>query len=307
MASRELVVLGTASQAPTRERNHNGYLLRWDGYGILFDPGEGTQRQMVVAKVPSSAIDRICITHLHGDHCLGLPGILSRMSLDGRSGQVQVMVPGPSESDAKALLDVVPGRRTVDPILVPCSEGLVFEGPGFRLSAGWLDHGIPTLGWRLDEPPGRTLDKEALERAGISGPAVRELIEHGSLTTEKGTYYLEDVSYPRPGQSFALVMDTRPCEAAVQLAEGVDMLLCESTFLSLDEKLAERYGHLTARQAGLLAKQAEVGLLVLTHFSQRYSDAAAFAAEAAEIFPRVVIARDFDVITFSSRRAVPKV
>ena len=82
MSDRELVVLGTASQAPTRRRNHNGYLLRWDGEGLLFDPGEGTQRQMIFAGVTASQITRICLTHFHGDHCLGLPGVLQRMSLD---------------------------------------------------------------------------------------------------------------------------------------------------------------------------------------------------------------------------------
>ncbi len=303
VASRELVVLGTASQAPTRERNHNAYLLRWDGYGIMFDPGEGTQRQMVLAGVASSAVDRICLTHLHGDHCLGLPGLLARMSLDGRSGTLEVMFPAPSEPEAKALLEVAAGRRTVAPVPVPCGPGVAFEGPGFRLAAAWLDHSAPTLGWRLEEPPGRTLDEAALERAGIRGRAVRELIEQGRLVTPRGTFHLEQLSRPRAGQSFALVMDTRPCEAAAELAAGADVLVCESTFLSAEEGLADKYGHLTARQAALLARRAGAGLLVLTHFSQRYPDPAAFAAEAAEVFPRVVAARDLDVIALPARRA----
>src|ERR671928_808399 len=93
MPARELVVLGTASQAPTRYRNHNGYLLRWDDAGILFDPGEGTQRQLLLAGVTASAVDRICITHFHGDHCLGLPGVLQRLSLDQAVGPVSVYFP----------------------------------------------------------------------------------------------------------------------------------------------------------------------------------------------------------------------
>ena len=91
--ARELVVLGTASQAPTRHRNHNGYLLRWDAEGVLFDPGEGTQRQMLLAGVASSAITRICVTHFHGDHCLGLPGVLQRLSLDRVAHPVDVWYP----------------------------------------------------------------------------------------------------------------------------------------------------------------------------------------------------------------------
>ena len=95
---RELVVLGTSSQVPTRERNHNGYLLRWDGQGLLFDPGEGTQRQMILAGVPSSAVTRICLTHVHGDHTYGLPGVLSRLSLDGVEHPVDLHYPASGDA-----------------------------------------------------------------------------------------------------------------------------------------------------------------------------------------------------------------
>jgi ribonuclease Z len=305
MSGRELVVLGTASQAPTRQRNHNGYLLRWDGFGILFDPGEGTQRQMVLAGVPSSAIDLVCVTHLHGDHCLGLPGVLARMSLDGRVGPVEVLYPAPSSDEMTHLLNAAVGRRTVTPVAVPCVEGIVRDRPPLRVSARWLDHGIPTLGWRLDEPAGRTMDRGALAEAGISGPAVGELIQHGWLTTPRGTFPQEELSRPRPGQSFALVMDTRVCPAAIQLARAVDVLVCEATFLAGDEALAQQYGHLTAAQAGQLARQAGARRLVLTHFSQRYPDERVFAREAAQIFPEVVAVRDLDVVTLAARATEP--
>jgi ribonuclease Z len=302
MAARELVVLGTASQAPTRYRNHNGYLVRWDGFGVLFDPGEGTQRQMVLAGVASSAIDLICVTHLHGDHCLGLPGVLARMALDGRTGALGVLFPEPSQVEMMHLLSVAVGRRTVAVVPVPCREGVVTDGPPFRVSARWLDHSVPTLGWRLEEPPGRTMDRDALEAAGISGPAVSELMEQGSLTTAQGTFSVEELSRPRPGQSLALVMDTRPCQAAIELARGVDVLVCESTFLSTEASLAQEYGHLTASQAADLARESGARRLVLTHFSQRHPDEGAFAREAAPIFPGVVAARDLDVVSFPPRR-----
>ena len=299
------MVLGTASQAPTRHRNHNGYLLRWDGFGVLFDPGEGTQRQMVTAGVTSADIDVICVTHLHGDHCLGLPGVLARMSLDRRIGPVEVLFPEPSSAQMLALLDVAVGRRTVTPVPVPCGSGLARTGPPWAIIAGWLDHGVPTLGWRLEEPPGRTMDRAALDRAGISGSAVGELIEHGRLSTPRGTYDLEEMSRPRAGQSFALIMDTRPCPAAVDLARGVDLLVCESTFLRGDEQLADDYRHMTAWQAATLAARAGARRLVLTHYSQRYPDEKDFAGEAAAIFPDVVAARDLDVIPFPTRDHQP--
>lgn len=303
MSGRELVVLGTASQAPTRHRNHNGYLLRWDGFGVLFDPGEGTQRQMVTAGVAASSIDLICVTHLHGDHCLGLPGVLARMSLDGLQRRVEVLHPAPSSQDMALLLAVAVGRRTVTPVAVPCVEGEVRDGSPLQVSARWLDHRVPTLGWRLEEPAGRTMDRRALEAAGVQGRQVGELIGCGSIRTPRGTFTLDELSHPRPGHSFALVMDSRPCRSAVELARGVDLLVCESTFLSGagEEGLAAEYGHMTARQAAVLAREAGARRLVLTHFSQRHPDEADFAREAAEVFPEVVAARDLDRIPFPAR------
>lgn len=294
-------MFGTASQAPTRHRNHNGYLLRWDGFGVLFDPGEGTQRQMVLAGVPSSAIDLVCITHLHGDHCLGLPGVLARMSLDGKEGPVEILYPDASASEMDHLLHASVNHLGVTPVPIACGEGVVQEGPPFRVSARWLDHNVPTLGWRLETPPGRTMDRRALDRAGITGPAVGELIEHGALRTPRGTFLLEELSRPRPGQRFAFVMDTRVCPAAVELARDVDLLVCEATFLAEEAALARDYGHLTAAQAGQLALEAGARRLVLTHFSQRHPDEAVFAQEAATVFPDVVAVRDLDVVRFPAR------
>jgi ribonuclease Z len=107
---RELVVLGTASQVPTRERNQNGYLLLWDGEGLLFDPGEGTQRQMIHAGVAASRITRICLTHVHGDHCYGVPGVLSRMALDGVEHPVHLHYPASGEPVVRALVSLASGR-----------------------------------------------------------------------------------------------------------------------------------------------------------------------------------------------------
>jgi len=301
MSGRELVVLGTASQAPTRYRNHNGYLLRWDGFGVLFDPGEGTQRQMVLAGVPSSAIDRICITHFHGDHCLGLPGVLARMSLDQLDRTVPVFFPAEDREVFDHLTNASIGRRTVTVEARPSDEGPLVTEPPLRLRARRLDHGVTTLGYRLEEPAGRTMLRERLDAAGVHGPEVGRLQRDGSITTPAGTVRLEDVSVPRPGQVVAFVMDTRLCDAAVELAGNADLLVCEATFLSGDQDLARDYGHMTAAQAAWLAREAGARRLVLTHFSQRYADNARHAAEAAEIFPDVVAVNDLDVVPVPAR------
>src|SRR5436309_4344844 len=177
MPARELVVLGTASQAPTRHRNHNGYLLRWDAEGLLFDPGEGTQRQLLLAGVASSAINRICVTHFHGDHCLGLPGILQRLSLDRVAHPVTAYYPAGGQVFFDRLRQAALYRDSVElrPRPVP-GTGVVEPGPDpFRLGAAVLDHRAETLGWRLTEPDGRRMLPDRLEAAGVTGPDIGRL------------------------------------------------------------------------------------------------------------------------------------
>ena len=304
MPARELVVLGTASQAPTRHRNHNGYLLRWDAEGLLFDPGEGTQRQLLLAGVASSAITRMCITHFHGDHCLGLPGVLQRLSLDQVAHPVPVWYPASGQEFYDRLRRCALYNDTVDVRPHPVDDdGAVDPGPDpFTLIAGRLDHRADTFGWRVVEPDGRKMLPDRLDEVGITGPDVGRLQREGSLVTADGRVVtVEAMSEHRQGQVFAFVMDTRLCDGAVALAEGADLLVCESTFLERDADLAAAYGHLTAAQAARLAVEAGARRLVLTHFSQRYPDDAAFGAEAGEIFPDVVVVRDLDRVPVPPR------
>jgi len=302
--TRELVVLGTAAQAPTRTRNHNGYFLRWDEDGFLFDPGEGTQRQMLLAGVSASSVRRICLTHTHGDHCLGLPGVVQRMGLDGLERPVTLHYPAAGEAHVDALLSASSYVPLTPLARQPVTqEGVVGTGREWSLSAAFLDHRVAAVGYRLQEPDGVRMLPERLDAYGIGGPDVGRLIREGSLTVGGRCVRLEQVSEPRPGQSFAFVMDTRWCPAALRLARRADMLVCESTYLDRDSDLAARYGHLTARQAALLAREAEVGTLVLTHFSQRYGgDGAPFLDEASEVFDDVVAVEDLQRVALPRRR-----
>jgi ribonuclease Z len=303
MSSRELVVLGTAAQVPTRARAHHGALLRWDDEAVLFDPGEGTQRQLSLAGVAASSITRICLTHLHGDHCLGLPGILQRLSLDGVEGPVDLYFPASGQEYVDRLRHASATHRAVEVREHPVhGDGVVDECPRFSLHAMALDHRVETYGWRLAEPPGRRMLPEALSSRGVHGPDVGRLQREGRLVTDRGTVLLEEVSTPRPGQSFAFVMDTRRCDAAVDLARGADLLVCESTYLSSEAELAAAYSHLTAAEAGQIAAEAGARRLVLTHFSQRYPDEAAFAEEARVHFRDVHAARDLDRVPLPPRR-----
>lgn len=301
--SRELHVLGTASQAPTRYRNHNGYLLRWDGEGILFDPGEGTQRQMTLAGLAASAITRICVTHFHGDHCLGLPGVFGRLAMEQVRHAVDVYYPagGQDYFDRLRYASVTDRHPDLHPRPVS-ADGLVDDGPNLRIVARRLDHRTETVGWRIEEPDGIRFLPERLDQAGIRGPDVGRLRSEGSIVVRGRTVTTAEVSETRRGQTMAFIMDTRLCDAAVALADGVDLLVCESTFLEGEAHLAQEYAHLTAAQAALLAAEAGARRLVLTHYSQRHPDESVYLAEAAPIFPDTVVVKDLDVIAVPSRR-----
>lgn len=302
---RELVVLGTASQVPTRTRNQNGYFLRWDEQGFLFDPGEGTQRQMTLAGVSAPDITRICVTHFHGDHCFGLPGVFSRIALDGVEHPVHCHYPA-SGRDAFARLRWLWPDYAARILSERTAEGercLLADEPSGRVTAVRLDHVIDAYGYRITEPDVRRMLPDRLAALRISGPAVGRLQREGAIEHDGRTVTLDEVSVVRPGQSVAFVMDTRLCDGVYELADGVDMLIIESTFLSADAALAAEHGHLTAGQAARVAADSGVRTLVLTHFSQRYQDPSAFQREAREHFDgELHVAEDLMRIPVPKRR-----
>ncbi|GAA1896274.1 ribonuclease Z [Streptantibioticus ferralitis] len=285
---------------PTRHRNHNGYVLRWDGEGILFDPGEGTQRQMVHAGVAAHDLTRICVTHFHGDHSLGLAGVIQRVNLDRVPHPITAYYPASGQRFFERLRYATAYRETVRLREQPIAEsGELTTTQGFTLYARRLDHPVESFGYRLVEPDSRRMLPERLAACGIQGPDIGRLQREGEL---RGVL-LEDVSEPRRGQRFAFVMDTRLCNGVFALAEDCDLLVIESTFLDEDEPLASEHGHLTAGQAARVAAYCGVRHLVLTHFSQRYPDPAEFARQAREagFTGELTIARDLDRIPVPRR------
>ncbi|MEW2581358.1 ribonuclease Z [Streptomyces syringium] len=302
MSVRELVVLGTASQVPTRHRNHNGYVLLWDGEGLLFDPGEGTQRQMLRAGVAAHDLNRLCVTHFHGDHSLGLAGVIQRINLDRVPHPVTAHYPASGQRFFDRLRYATAYRETVKLSQEPVSGpgGVLAAAPSYTLDARRLSHPVESYGYRLVEPDGRRMLPALLAERCIGGPDVGRLQREGAV----GGVTLDEVSEVRPGQRFAFVMDTRLCDGVYELAEGCDLLVIESTFLDEDEGLAVEHGHLTAGQAARVAAESGVRHLVLTHFSQRYSDPAVFEqqARAAGFEGELTVARDLMRVPVPKRR-----
>lgn len=293
MSHRRFTALGTGSQVPTRKRNHNGYFLHWDDRGLMFDPGEGTQRQMAYFGVAASDIHIVLITHLHGDHCLGLAGLLQRMSLDRVPHVVHLIYPASGKQYIDNLKDASIYYKTTRLQEHPVSaDGVVLTDERFTIEAYALDHPVDCFGYRVREPDSVSMDAAALAARGIRGPDVGRLKAAGHLDTPGGRVTLEEVSSPRRGMVFGFLMDTRLCDNALRIAGGADLLVSESTYLSSESAEAQNHGHMTAAQAAQVAVDAGVRQLALTHFSQRYQDMQAFVTEAAAIHPATVVLED---------------
>lgn len=296
MSVRDLVILGCSSQQPTRLRNHGAYLFRLNGSGILVDPGEGTQRQFIFAGVAPTVVNYILISHFHGDHCLGVGSFLMRLNLDKVTHPIHVFYPASGKKYFDRLRYGTIYHETITVIEHPISEaGVVFQDENFTIEAEWLDHGTPNLGWRITEPDELKFDKEKLKAYGVKGPAVRDLEKEGSIVLNGKKVELSDVSWIRKGESFAVVLDTRPTPSILKLAKDARLLLSESTYLDSERALAKEYAHMTALQAATLAKEANAHELILTHFSARYLDLTPFEEEARTLFPNSHTADDLKI------------
>lgn len=300
MANRELIVLGTAAQSPTAERGQSSYALRWDERSYVFDPGENTQRQMMRARLHISRTRRVFITHFHGDHCLGLPGLVQRWRLFGRGDRLALHYPSWGRENIDRLLHGSAIDFDLGIEHQPIEPGETQLHDGLAITALELDHTVPTIGWRLEEPPQRHLLPGELARLGIEGEAAGRLKRAGTIVYDGRTVEIGEVSEIRPGVTFAFLMDTRVCDNAIRLAQGADLMVAEATYLDEHTDLAAAHGHLTATQAARIAADAGVRRLVLSHFSERYDEVEPFRVEAAALFPDVTAARDLDVVRFPS-------
>ena len=303
MSVRDLIILGTSSQQPTRYRNHGAYLFRWNEEGLLFDPGEGTQRQFIFAEIAPTVITRIFVSHFHGDHCLGLGSILMRLNLDKVTHPIHCYYPASGKKYFDRLRYGTSYHELIQVVEHPVdASGIVHDDGKFLIEATFLDHGIDNIGWRITEAPSRKFDREKLEKAGIFGPDVAQLEKTGSLLINNKKILLDDVSQVRPGESIAVVIDTRVCKQAVEIAKNARILLCESTYLEEEKELARKHFHLTAKDAALIAKEAQAEELILTHFSARYLNSKVFEEEARPYFSNTHAADDLKRFAFPKKK-----
>lgn len=305
MSVRDLVILGCSSQQPTRFRNHGAYLLRWNDEGMLFDPGEGTQRQFIYANVAPTCVTRIFISHFHGDHCLGLGSMLMRLNLDKVLHPIHCYYPASGKKYFDRLRHCAIYHEMLQVVEHPVSQaGLVEDDGRFRIEAAFLEHGVENIGWRITEADTRKFELDKLQQFGLRGPMVKELEQQGFLIVNDRKILLDDVSRIRPGDVFSIVLDTVPCQNAIHIAKNANLFLCESTYLEEHREMAALHKHMTAKQAAAIAKEAQAEKLILTHFSARYQVLKKFESEARTIFPESYAADD--LVTFPFPKTRPK-
>lgn len=299
--SLHVIFLGTAASIPTVARALPSVVVKRKNEILMFDCGEGAQRQMIRAGVGFHRKMKVFVSHMHGDHVLGLPGLLQTMSLLDRKQKLDVYGP----VGIKAFVEAI--RATVQFVLTfPIeiheikNEGVICQEKEYKVEAAQTDHVIPSLAYALIEKPrpGKFNPKKA-ETLGVPEGPLWSKLQHGEkIKTPTGRVVKPEqvVGAPRPGRKIVYSGDTRPVENLLRLAEGADLLIHEATF---DDELLDKAiedGHSTPGQAAETAKQAKVKRLILTHLSSRYKNPQLLMEQARKIFSNVDVAEDFTEI-----------
>ncbi len=293
----EIIFLGTGCMQPTKTRNHAGVLLSYKKENILFDCGEGIQRQMRIAGVKPAKITRLCISHWHGDHVFGIPGLLSSMGAD-RSGQEEehiLHIYGPKGSKVY-LTNMFKSFAAKDAIPYEVHEvtvGKAYEGEDFILEVQKLEHSTACVGYRFHEKDKLRIDVVKAKKLGLEGPILGKLQQGQDVTVKGKKIKAKEVTYAVKGKKISYVTDTVPCRGADLLAKDADLLICEGTHLDEILEKSEKSGHMTVKQAALIASENNAQKLVLTHISQRYKVPSEIIEEARTYFDNSSVAEDF--------------
>jgi ribonuclease Z len=294
----DVVFLGTAGSMPTARRAPSATLVRRGGEKLLFDCGEGTQRQLLRSDVGLVELHEIFLTHFHADHFLGLPGMLKSFALRGREMPLTLYGPRGLDELLRSLARIF-GRLSYEVDVIELAEGAVLPRDGYDLRTFAVRHGREALGYSLieDARPGR-FDVSAADALGIPFGPERGALQAGEpVTLPDGRVVTPEqvLGESRPGRKLVVTGDTAPSDGVVEAAVGADLLVHEATFCEEEAERAQETEHSTALEAARVARDAGVTLLALTHLSSRYG-AGEVEREARTVFPATVVPRDFDLI-----------
>ncbi len=295
----ELTFLGTGAAIPSRDRAMSCVALKQGPSVVLFDCAEGSQRQLMLSNLSFMKISAIFVTHMHGDHMLGLPGLLQTMGFSGRDRPLTVCGPKGIARALEMLLGACEGELEYELDVREMSPGDSVKVPGAEVTAFRTEHGTASLGYvyREDPLPGKFDKEKALKLGLVPGPDFAA-IQRGE--TVKGVRPEEIVGPKRPGRSVAYTGDTVPLDSIAEACSGADVLIHESTYSKDEKELAVKNLHSTCVEAAETAKKAGVRALILTHISNRYSDTDELLAQSKEVFPDTYVAEDMDLFEISA-------
>ena len=288
-----ITFLGTSCMQPTKTRNHSGILLSYDNENILMDCGEGIQRQMRITGIKPAKITRLLISHWHGDHVFGIPGLLSSMGADQFAKKLNIDGPKGTKKYLTNLFKSFAAKSIIEYQVKEVVSGIFFENDDFKLEAQPLKHSVPCLGYSFIEKDRLRIKVSAAEKLGLSGPVLGQLQQGKDVVIKGKKIKSKELTYNVIGKKISYVADTVPCNGANLLAENADLLISEGTHLSEIQDKSEKYMHLTVKDAALIASENNAKKLVLTHISPRYKNTADIVDEARTYFDNSIVAEDF--------------
>lgn len=287
--------MGTSSMVPTKERNQTSVLVKCRNYDVLLDCGEGTQRQMKIKKISPHRIRKVFISHWHGDHTLGLAGLMQTLGMTDYQGVLEIYGPKGTRKHIKAIHEAFYFEEKLQLKIKECGTGKIAEDEHYEFYSAELDHGtIPCIGFAIIAKDKRRVKLAEVKKQGIpEGPLLGQL-QQGKTVTFKGKKISpDDVTYIVKGKKLAYVTDTGVCDGAYKLAKDADLFICEATFKTDMEEKSYKAKHLTAKQAAQIASESDAKQLVITHFSQRYRSTTELEEDAKDYFKNVRAAYDF--------------
>jgi len=293
----KLKFLGTSSMLPTKNRNTTAILINHNGDNILIDCGEGTQRQLRKANISPTKITKLLITHWHGDHVLGIPGLLESLAKLGYNKTLKIYGPRGTKKFFREMYNVF--IRQCNKIDMEIKEitknGKILDEKGITISALKLDHTSTCYGYSIQEKDRRRINLKHTKKFGLTKHPLLGKLQQGKTITYQGKKITpKEGTTLIPGKKITVCLDTKSTKSMIKFAENSDILVSEATLSNELEKEARMYKHMTPKHAAEIAKKAKAKKLIMTHISQRYKDPKTLEKEAKKTFKNTVTAKDLD-------------
>ena len=289
----KITFLGTSSMVPTKERAHTSLLLNYKNENILIDCGENTQRQLKLANISPTRVTRILISHWHGDHVLGLPGLIESLGAGEYKKTLEIYGPRKTKQFIKELTKIYNLNTKIKMKIHEVNSGKFINEKDFYIEAKPIKHNIPTLAYNFVIKDKIRIHKSFIKKLKIKGKILKKLSQGKNIKYKGKTIKAKQATYIQKGKKVSIILDTKYFKNLKNIAKNADLLISEATYTEEHKIKAKNYLHLTSKQAAQIAKDSKVKQLILTHFSQRYKTTDHLLKEAKKIFKNTTCAKDF--------------